>query len=158
MPTPASHPDEQRWPSPVPRYSVFPLLSVGSSVNVPTEVWSRSPGRSCFQSGSLARAFSVRQTPPPDAPTQTRQRAVPQSGDTTSAVTRLAVEFVAPEKAVTPGWTASSFGPKNFHLRPLAPWSPFCASSFAFRSNVARAFLTTAGGITSAGYVRVAAR
>src|SRR6267143_4254758 len=158
MPTPASHPDEQRWPSPVPRYSVFPLLSFGSSVNVPTEVWSRSPGWSCFQSGSFASALSVRQTPPPDAPTQTRQREAPQSGATTSAVIRLAVVFVAPEKAMTPGWTPSCLGPKNVHLRPLAPGSPFCASSFAFRSNVALAFLTTAGGITSAGYVRVAAR
>src|SRR6266568_262289 len=101
MPTPASQPDEQRLASPVPR----------DRVSVPTEFWSRSLGLSKCQSGSLASALSARQMPPPDAPVQTRQCFAVQSGDTTRAVRRLAVLFVAPEKAVTPGCVASVFGP-----------------------------------------------
>src|SRR5215471_4028686 len=118
MPTPASHPDPQRLASPVPRYSVFPFVSVGSRVSVPTEAWSSSPGRSCVHSGSFASALLVRQTPPPDAPTQTRQLVALQSGATTIAVVRLAVMFCAPEKAVTPGWTPACCGPNKLQLRP----------------------------------------
>src|SRR5690348_16890338 len=99
MPTPASQPDEQRLPSPVPRYSVLPL-----SVSVPTEFWSRRSGPTWFHCGSPAVAKSVRQTPPPEAPAQTTQLLALQLGETTSAVMRLAVWFVAPEKEVTPGW------------------------------------------------------
>src|SRR5258708_16894912 len=151
MPTPASHPDEQRLPSPVPRYIVLHVLSVGSSTRAPTEAWSRSPGWSCFQSGLPASALSVRQTPPPAAPIQMRHCAALQLGETTIAVTRLAVVFVAPEKDVTPGWLASINGPKKFHLWPLAPGSPFWASASAICWNVALAFATTCGGISLAG-------
>src|SRR3954466_9153172 len=106
MPTPASQPDEQRLPSPVPSSSVLLLGSVGSSVRAPTEFWSRSSGPTWFHCGSPAAAKSVRQTPPPAAPAQTMQLLAVQLGETTSAVIRLAVWFVAPEKARTPGWVA----------------------------------------------------
>ena len=69
----------------------------------------------------------------------------------TSAVTRLAVLFVAPENAVTPGWVASSVGPKSSHLRPFAFGSPFFASFFAIALNVAAASSATTGGISVAG-------
>src|ERR1043166_8387352 len=98
MPTPASQPEEQRFASPVPRYSVLPLLSFGSSVRTPTEFWSNWFGLLCFQSGLGDSALFVRHTPPPEAPTQTVQSSlpfVPQLGDTTSAVSRAAVLFVA---------------------------------------------------------------
>src|SRR6059036_3042762 len=111
MPTPASQPEEQRVASPVPRYSVFCFLSVGSRTRAPVEFWSSSSGASSFQSGSGAVALSVRQTPPPAAVAQTRQWFGLQSGATTIALIRLAVWLVAPVKAVTPGWIAAVRGP-----------------------------------------------
>ncbi len=82
------------------------MLSFGSRVSDPTEFWSRSSGLICCQFGSAASTLSVFQTPPPEAPAQTRQCLAVQLGSATIAVIRLAVTFVAPEKAVTPGWTA----------------------------------------------------
>src|SRR5262249_6753688 len=84
------------------------------------------------------------------------QPFAPQFGSTTSVVVRLAVEFVAPEKAVTPGWVASCVGPYRLHLCPFEPGSPVLASWAAIRSNVASALATAAGGITLAGEVRTA--
>src|SRR4051812_6572275 len=75
-----------------------------------------------------------------------------------SAVTRLAVEFVAPEKAMTPGSSASCVGPYSFHVWPLPPGSPVLASLPAIFAKVASACAATLGGITSAGYVRAAER
>ena len=46
------------------------------------------------QDGSAASASSVRQTPPPETPTQNRQLPGVQVGAITIAVTRLAVAFV----------------------------------------------------------------
>src|SRR5262249_52308512 len=156
MPTPASQPDEQRLPSPVPRYSVLPCGSVGSRVRTPTDAWSRSPTFICFQSGVEAGALSVRQMPPPEAPAQTVQSLplplLPQSGATTSAVMRLAVLFVAPEKAVTPGWVASCVGPTCSHFLPWLFGSPCFASELASALNVASAFATSPGVTLAAGY------
>src|SRR5437870_2347116 len=98
MPTPASQPELQRLASPVPRYSVFPVGSVGSAVSAPTEFcW--IPSVSHVHVGRAARASSVRHTPPPETPTHMRQLPGVQVGAITSPVTRLAVVFVAPEKA-----------------------------------------------------------
>src|ERR671934_2050653 len=110
MPTPASQPELQRLASPVPRYSVFPDESFGSATRLPTEFWSRPPF-SHVHAGSAARASSVRQTPPPDVPTQTRQFPGTQVEATSRAVVRLAVLLVAPENARTPGWVALTSGP-----------------------------------------------
>src|SRR5436190_23667676 len=111
MPTPASQPDEQRLASPVPRYSVSRVGSLGSSVSVPTEFWSSCSGLTCCQSGFGARALSVRQTPPPETPVQSLHCFAVQSGSATSAVTRLAVSLVAPENERTPGSVAFCLGP-----------------------------------------------
>src|SRR4051794_27751120 len=124
MPTPASQPEPQRLPSPVPRYSVSCFLSEGSSVSVPTEFWSRPSTSICFHSGFGSDAFSVFQTPPPAAPAQRRHFLAVQSGSATSDVIRLAVLLVAPEKARTPGWVAFSFGPTCSHLWPFPLGSP----------------------------------
>src|SRR3954471_18155331 len=131
MPTPASQPEPQRFASPVPRYSVSCFLSPGSSVRTPTEFWSSSFGLTCFQSGLSELALSVFQTPPPAAPIQTRHDPLAlQSGSTTRAVVRLAVVFVAPVNARTPGSTAFSFGETCSHFLPPAELnraSPFDA-------------------------------
>src|SRR3954468_21333187 len=128
MPTPASQPEEQRLPSPVPRYSVSCFLSEGSSTSVPTEFWS-SPFTSIWcQSGFGAVAFSVFQTPPPAAPAHRRHFLAVQSGSATSEVMRLAVLLVAPEKARAPGSVAFSCGPICSHLWPLPLGSPFFSS------------------------------
>src|SRR6266516_2480115 len=111
MPTPASQPDEQRFASPVPRYRVSCLLSLGSSVSVPTEFWSSSFGLTCCHSGFGASVLSVRQTPPPAIPAQSLHLIAEHSGSATSAVTRLAVSFVAPENEMTPGSVAFCVGP-----------------------------------------------
>src|SRR2546421_3631637 len=97
MPTPDSQPEEQRFASPVPRYSVFPLESLGSATSEPTEFSARPPS-SHFQVGLAARAFSVRQTPPPAVPTQRRQLPGTHVGATTSAVSRL-----PPARGAAPG-------------------------------------------------------
>src|ERR1051326_6132655 len=76
----------------------------------------------------------------------------------TSAVTRLAVLFVAPEKDVTPGCVAFSVGPYCLHACPLAPGSPFLASFLAIVLNVVSALAAIAGGMAFAGYARSAAR
>src|SRR5919206_4816918 len=103
MPTPDSQPDEQRFASPVPRWSVFPEGSFGSATSAPTEFSARPPS-SHVQDGLAASASSVRQTPPPAVPTQRRQLPGTHVGATTSAVSRLAVGVVAPENESTPGW------------------------------------------------------
>src|SRR6476620_12099396 len=110
------------------------------------------------QSGFAARALSVRQMPPPETPAQTRQPEFPQLGETTSAVVRLAVLFVAPEKARTPGWVAFTCGPSCAQLWPLPFGSPALASFIAIFANVFSAFALIAGGMTLAGYVRWADR
>src|SRR5215210_1918825 len=163
MPTPASQPDEQRLPSPVARYSVSCLRSVGSSTSCPTEFCSRSSGATCFHSGSGVTALSVRQTPPPAVPAQRRHLRAEQSGSATSATVRLAVLFVAPLKAMTPGSVEYRLGPNCCHflswawkLRPSRLASR--ASRLAIRLNVTSARLTIDGGIALAGYVRAAAR
>src|SRR5205807_8864616 len=108
-----------------------------------------------------------RQTPPPEVLAQSRQWSASQSGSATSAVTRLAVLFVAPEKDVTPGCVALSFGPYCFHFGPeprkLRPCTRASlarrrASARAIRLKVALARATTRGGIVFAGYVRAACR
>src|SRR3954467_14282338 len=151
MPTPASQPDEQRLPSPVPRYSVWPLASVGSMVSEPTEFCSSCSGPTWFHCGSPAVAKSVFQTPPPAAPTQTTQVLAVHDGETAIAVMRLAVWLVAPENAVTPGWVALRFGPYCCHWRPAAPGSPAAASRAASASNATSARCVTSGGITFDG-------
>src|SRR5215831_11338848 len=164
MPTPDSHPDEQWLPSPVPRYSVRCLGSVGSRYSAPVECWSSASSVRRFQSGFVARALSVRQTPPPAGVAHTRHLFFfcPQLGETTSAVMRLAVWFVAPLNDVTPGWTANCRGPYCVQLPPFpSPKNPRPsarrrASRLAIRANVACARATTAGGIALAGYVRMA--
>jgi hypothetical protein len=104
--------------------------------------------------------LSVVQTPPPETPAQTRQKSscffagFPQSGETTSAVVRLAVLFVAPENEVTPGWVALTCGPYCTHLLFLPFGSPASASSAAMLSKVSAACSVTASGISCAGYVR----
>src|SRR3954451_227738 len=110
MPTPDSQPDEQRFASPVPRYSVFPEGSFGSATRAPTE-FSASPPSSHVHAGFAARASFVRQTPPPAVATQSRQLPGTHVRATTSAVSRLAVGVVAPEKESTPGWIEFSSGP-----------------------------------------------
>src|SRR6476659_284931 len=128
MPTPASQPEPQRFASPVPRYSVSCFLSPGSSVRTPTEFWSSSFGLTWCQSGLPSLALSVRQTPPPAAPSHRRHEPLAlQSGSTTSAVVRLAVVFVSPLKARTPGSVAFVFGETSSHFLPpadLKRWSP----------------------------------
>src|SRR6266511_6210990 len=98
-----------------------------------------------------ALPFSVRQTPPPETPAHTRHPWAPQSGETTSAVVRLAVLLVAPENARTPGSVALTCGPTCFHAAPLPLGSPFALSAFAIFSNVAFASSGRAGGSSSAG-------
>src|SRR5690242_12038665 len=120
MPTPASQPEEQRLPSPVPRYSVSWLSCpwpwpAGTSVSAPTEFWSRSSGLSCCHVGFGASAFAVVQTPPPETPTHRRHRFAVQFGSAIIAVTRLAVVSSEPANDVTPGWTPFVRGPKSFH-------------------------------------------
>src|SRR3954452_6598062 len=116
MPTPASQPDEQRLPSPVPRYRVLCFGSVGSSVSVPTECWSSEDFVTRRHFGLGANASSERQMPTPETPAQTVHLPfLPQSGETTSAVIRLAVALVAPLNDSTPGSTASCRGPYCCH-------------------------------------------
>src|SRR5207302_7757542 len=110
MPTPDSQPEEHRFASPVPRYRVFPLGSLGSATSEPTEFRARPPS-SQVQLGFAARASFVRQTPPPAVPTQSRQFPATQVGATTIAVSRLGVAVVAPEHASTPGWREGCSGP-----------------------------------------------
>ena len=119
------------------------LGSLGSSVRVPTEFWSSS--------GFGAAALSVRQTPPPATPAQSLHFFAVQSGSATSAVTRLAVSFVAPENEMTPGSVAFCLGPKKCHLCPAPLGSPFLASFAAIALNVSSARWAIAGGITLAG-------
>jgi hypothetical protein len=64
-----------------------------------------------FHVGFAASASSVRQTPPPEVPTHSRQLPGTHVGATTSAVSRLAVGVVAPEKERTPGWIEFCIGP-----------------------------------------------
>ncbi len=78
---------------------------------MPTALWSSSSGLICFHVGSGAVALSVRHTPPPDTPAYRRQCLAVQSGSATSVVTRLAVLFVAPVNASTPGSVAFTRGP-----------------------------------------------
>src|SRR3954447_1440075 len=116
MPTPASQPDEQRLPSPVPRYRVLCFGSVGSSVSVPTECWSSEDFVTRRHFGLGANASSERQMPPPETPAQTVHLLfLPQSGETASAVIRLAVSLVAPLNDSTPGSMASCRGPYCCH-------------------------------------------
>src|SRR3954454_7480019 len=151
MPTPASQPEPQRFASPVPRYSVSWFLSPGSSVRAPTEFWSSSFGLTCCQSGLPALALLVRHTPPPAAPIQRRQDPCAlQSGSTTSAVVRLAVVFVAPVNARTPGSTAFSFGATWSHFLPPAELNR--ASPFdAIAAKLSSAFCTWSGVTVEAG-------
>src|SRR5207247_2612580 len=81
-----------------------------AAVSAPTEFCAMSPVR-YVQVGSAARASSVRQTPPPETPTHMRQFPATHVGAITIAVTRLAVVFVAPENASTPGCTDDCCGP-----------------------------------------------
>ena len=69
----------------------------------------------------------------------------------TSAVVRLAVLFVAPEKARTPGSVAFSVGPYCSHLWPLLFGSPALASFAAIPAKVASAFAANPGGTAAAG-------
>src|SRR3954462_9775629 len=165
MPTPASQPEEQRLPSPGPRESVSCLLSRGSGVSVPAEFCARSSGPTWTHSGSGAWTLFVRQTPPPDAPAQTRQLCASQSGSATSVVIRLAVTFVAPLNEITPGSRPYFFGPYRRHFGPSArKLREFLARSalrkrasrLAIRRNVAFARATIAGEMALAGYVRAA--
>src|SRR5262245_57018537 len=136
MPTPASHPELQRLASPVPRYSVLPVGSFGSAVSAPTE-FCRSVPSSQVHAGSAANPSSVRQTPPPETPTQSLQLPGVQVGAISIAVTRLAVVSVEPENAITPGCCAmlsDAYG---------SQWLFHCElSGFAIFVNVARAFET----------------
>src|SRR5262249_521792 len=137
-------------------------LSLGSKLSVPTEFWSRLGGVVCFHEGLGASASVVSQTPPPDAPAQTRHFFSEHFGSTRSAVIRLPGLLVAPENDVTPGWVPLILGASSFHwllqrndrecaLRSLA-------SRFAIRVKVCFARATTACGIELAGYVRAACR
>src|SRR5690349_8756820 len=120
MPTPDSQPEEQWLPSPVPRYSVLCFGSVGSRYSAPVECWSSALSVIRRHFGFAASALSVRQTPPPAGVAQTVHFPgfVPQLGETTSAVMRLAVWLVAPLNDVTPGWTAYCRGPYCVQLPP----------------------------------------
>src|SRR5216117_206287 len=60
------------------------------------------------------RALSVRQTPPPAAPTQTRQRLVLQLGSIASAVTRPEVKYSVPLKVRMSG-ASDLLGPISCH-------------------------------------------
>src|ERR1700736_5773002 len=68
-----------------------------------------------FHDGVVARALSVRQIPPPAAPTQRRQLLALQFGAMASAVMRPEVIYGAPLKVKTPGKLAV-LGPISCHL------------------------------------------
>ena len=80
-------------------------------------------------------------------PTQTRQLPGTHVEATTSAVSRLAVGVVAPEKDRTPGWI--EFWSAPYGSQWLLPFE--LSPCFAIFSNVFFAFWTIAGGITFAG-------
>ena len=128
---------------------MLPVGSLGAAVSVPTE-FCAMPAVRYVQLGSAASASSVRQTPPPETPTHSRQFPGVHVGAITIAVTRLAVVFVAPENASTPGSTALCLGPYEYQW--LLPGSPF----LAIASKVSFAVCEIVGGISSAGYVRTA--
>src|SRR5882724_928135 len=150
MPTPASQPELHRFASPVPRYSVLPLESLGSAVSAPTEFCPIPPVR-YVQLGSAATASSVRQTPPPAAPTQRRQLPGTHVGAMTRTGLRVAVVSVLPVNASTPGSIAFCSAPYACQwLLPCgSPWAAILLKVFL-------AFCTIRGGITLAGYVRAA--
>src|SRR5439155_12344285 len=101
--------------------------------------------------GFVARASSVRQTPPPAAPTQRRQLPGTQVGAMTRAGLRVAVVSVLPVNASTPGSIAFCSAPYGCQwLLPCgSPWAAILLKVFL-------AFCTIRGGITFAGYVRAA--
>src|ERR1700682_2947534 len=102
MPTPDSQPEVHRLSSPVPRKIVFPVGSFGSMVSAPTE-FCAMPLVTYVQVGFAASALLVRQTPLPAVPAHSLQLPGVHVGATTNAVTRLAVEPLAPENESTPG-------------------------------------------------------
>ena len=130
---------------------MFPVGSFGSAVSAPTEFCWSVPS-SQVHAGSAANPSSVRQTPPPETPTQSLQLPGVQVAAISIAVTRLAVVSVEPENAITPGCCAMLSG--AYGSQWLFPCElPACA----IFANVARAFATICGEIVSAGYVRSAA-
>ena len=92
-------------------------MQIGAAVNAPTE-FCAIPAVRYVQDGSAASASSVRQTPPPETPTQNRQLPGVQVGAITIAVTRLAVAFVAPVQVCV----NLKDGHRAIFLEPIKKW------------------------------------
>jgi hypothetical protein len=110
-PTPASESPEP-FGSPVPTYRVFPLGSVGSTAIDPiaSDV---KPFDIAVHVGGFASASSVRQMPPPAAPTHKRQFPETHVRAIASDVIRPEMVVRCPDASVPPTFVTN--GPTGVH-------------------------------------------
>src|SRR6478672_5569907 len=93
---------------------VLCVASFGSNSRDPIAFVAKLPETKVQFAPAPLRALSVRQTPPPAAPTQTRQPLFPQSGEMAKAVIRPEVTYCAPLKVRRSGKIAV-LGPIRCH-------------------------------------------
>src|SRR6266576_1428512 len=90
------------------------VVSFGSSSSDPIAFVPKPPETKVQFAPAPFRALSLRQTPPPAAPTQTRQPVFAQAGEIAKAVIRPEVTYCAPLKVRISGKIAL-LGPIRCH-------------------------------------------